>query len=326
MDKSATVQAHPNIAFIKYWGNRNDRLRLPENSSISMNLDGLFTQTKVTWTEGVETDSLILNNNLQSGSTVERVSQHLNAIRERVGIQSYAKVESFNNFPMGAGIASSASSSAALAVAAVYAAGLNLSERELTMLARLGSGSAARSVPSGYVEWHTGETHEESYAESIAAPDYWDLVDVIAVVSAEHKAVGSTEGHQSAKTSPLQKARVESAGVRLEVCKEAIHNRDFTTFADIVELDSNVMHGVMMTSSPRLFYWLPTSLIIMREVPRWRAEGLQVCYTLDAGPNVHCICLRNAVDEVSQLLKKLSGVVDIKVAGAGAGAVIVSSE
>jgi diphosphomevalonate decarboxylase len=326
MTKSATAQAHPNIAFIKYWGNRDDRLRLPENSSISMNLDGLFTRTGVTWTEDSDSDELLLNGIPQSGGALTRVSQHLTMIRERTGIRGYAKVESSNNFPMGAGIASSASSSAALAVAAVHAAGLELSERELTTLARLGSGSAARSVPSGFVEWYTGETHDESYAESMAAPDYWDLVDVIAVVSTEHKDIGSTQGHQTAKSSPLQNARVESAKERFAICKSAILNRDFATFANIVELDSNIMHGVMMTSTPRLFYWFPTSLIIMREIPRWRSGGLQVCYTLDAGPNVHCICLRNDVEIVSERLKALSGVMDIKIAGAGVGAVVISSE
>lgn len=326
MGRSAIAQAHPNIAFIKYWGNRDDGLRLPENSSISMNLDGLFTQTKVTWVEGLEADWLVLNGNPQSGGALERVSQHLNAIRERVGIQWCAQVESSNNFPMGVGIASSASSSAALAAAAVHAAGLSLSERDLTTLARLGSGSAARSIPAGYVEWHMGDTHEESFAESVAAPDYWDLVDVIAVISAEHKEVGSTQGHQTAKTSPLQSARVTSAAERLRICKETILKRDFPGFADVVELDSNVMHSVMMTSRPRLFYWLPTSLVIMREVPQWRNEGLHVCYTLDAGPNVHCICLRNDAETVSQRLKALSGVVDVMAASAGGGAVILASE
>src|SRR5262249_53245236 len=150
-----------------------------------------------------------------------RVSTHLDVLRQRLNMNQRARVESANNFPMGTGIASSASSFAALTVAGVAAAGVSLTERELTTLARLGSGSASRSIPAGFVEWHAGTTHEESFAESIAAPDYWDLVDVVAIVSDAHKVVSSGEGHQIAKTSDLQAARVAGAGERLRVCKEA---------------------------------------------------------------------------------------------------------
>lgn len=316
----ATARAHPNIAFIKYWGNRDERLRLPSNPSVSMNLEGLHTQTTVTWNEDLAQDQLILNDQVQTGAPLQRVSSHLDVIRQRAGISSHAAVESSNNFPMGAGIASSASSFAALTVAAVGAAGLQMSERELSTLARCGSGSASRSVPSGFVEWHTGESHEESFAETIVPFDYWDLVDVIAVVSNQHKTVGSTEGHQSANTSDLQAARVAGARERVEICKDAILRRDFSTFAEVVERDSNLMHSVMMTSRPPLFYWLPASLAVMNDVRHWRDEGLQVCYTLDAGPNVHCICVRNDAETVSQRLKEVSGVTDIKMAGAGKGA------
>ncbi|MBZ0297526.1 MAG: diphosphomevalonate decarboxylase, partial [Anaerolineae bacterium] len=296
---SATARAHPNIAFIKYWGNADDNLRLPVNSSISMNLDGLYTQTKVSWDEQFNQDRLNLNGTEETGPALKRVTQHLDVIRERLDIDLQASVESSNNFPTGAGIASSAAAFAALTVAAVEAAGAQLSERELTTIARLGSGSASRSIPAGFVEWYAGQTHEDSYAESVAAPDYWDLVDVIAVVSNEHKAVGSREGHRSAATSDLQDARVAGAEERLRVCKSALLARDFATFADVVERDSNLMHAVMMTSRPPLFYWLPTTLLVMEQVRQWRqADGLNVCYTLDAGPNVHCICVREDAEDV----------------------------
>lgn len=319
----ATAQASPNIAFIKYWGNRDDRLRLPANPSLSMNLDGLYAQTTVTWLEA-DYDSFTLNGRQESGAALERVSTHLDALRRRLGIDARAHVESSNNFPTGAGIASSAAAFAALTVAGAAAAGATLSERELTTLARLGSGSAARSVPTGFVEWHAGDTHETSYAESIAEPDAWELVDVIAVVSKAHKPVGSSAGHQSANTSDLQAARVAGAGARLETCKHAILERDFPTFADVVEHDSNLMHAVMMTSRPTLFYWLPPTLTIMDSVRRWRADGLQVCYTLDAGPNVHCICTKTDAEEVSNRLHGLSEVLDVLQAPPGANASVLS--
>lgn len=321
---SATVRAHPNIAFIKYWGNRDDSLRLPANSSLSMNLDGLYTETTVTWAAHLPEDELVLNGAHDSGNARNRVARHLDLIRAHTGIEGHAYIESVNNFPMGAGIASSAASFAALTVAAVAAAGLTISERELTTLARLGSGSASRSIPTGYVEWHIGATHQDSFAESIAPPEYWGLVDVIAVVSSEHKAVGSREGHQSASTSDLQTARVAGAEERLKQCKEAIFNRDFATFAQVVEHDSNLMHAVMMTSKPPLFYWKPATLAVMEQVRRWRADGLSVCYTLDAGPNVHCICARDDALQVSKALQALSGVMDVRTAHAGGPAQIMA--
>jgi diphosphomevalonate decarboxylase len=205
----------------------------------------------------------------------------------------------------------------------VNAAGAILSERELTTLARRGSGSASRSVPTGFVVWHAGDHHETSFAESVAPPQHWDLVDVIAVVSSEHKSVGSTAGHHSASTSDLQAARVAGAAERLAVCTQAILDRDFAAFAEVVEHDSNLMHAVMMTSRPPLFYWQPASLTVMGLVRAWRQMGIDVCYTLDAGPNVHCICAVGSADEVSQRLHKLPGVLDVRVARAGTGAVVI---
>jgi diphosphomevalonate decarboxylase len=319
----ATAQANSNIAFIKYWGNRDDTLRLPANPSISMNLEGLYTETTVLWDDKLAADHLILNSMSAEGGALNRVSAHLDYIRNRVGIKMYARVESKNNFPMGAGIASSASSFAALTVAAVVAVGATLSERELTTIARLGSGSASRSIPTGFVEWQTGLSHDESYASSFAAPDYWDLVDVIAIVNSQHKSVGSSAGHRSANTSDLQSARVSGAADRFETCKQAILSRNFEVFAEVVERDSNLMHAVMMTSVPPLFYWQPATLGVMNRVRQWRADGLSVCYTLDAGPNVHCICLRNSVNVVSEQLKMLSGVEDIRIAGVGGPAKII---
>lgn len=325
MTQTLTARAHPNIAFIKYWGNTDDRLRLPANPSLSMNLDGLYTQTTVAWRSDLTADELVLNGQSETGAALNRVAAHLDALRERLGIDGYAAVESANNFPMGTGIASSAASFAALTLAATAASGLRLSERELSVLARLGSGSAARSIPGGFVEWHAGNTHIESFAESIAPPEHWDLVDVIAVVSGQHKAVGSQDGHKTAATSDLQTARVAGAAARLATCKAAIQERNFAALAEVVELDSNLMHAVMMTSRPALFYWLPPTLAVMEQVRRWRADGLRVCYTLDAGPNVHCICIRNDAEQVRRGLAAVSGVIEVRAAGAGGAACLVNS-
>jgi diphosphomevalonate decarboxylase len=150
-------------------------------------------------------------------------------------------------------------------------------------------------------------------------------VDCIAIVSALHKKTGSTEGHAIAPTSPLQEARVADAPRRLEICRNAILNRDFDSFASIVELDSDMMHSVMMTSDPALHYWKPASLQVMDSVRQWRWDGLPVCYTVDAGPNVHVICPESEAHIVEKRLREINGVMDVLVARAGGAAKIVEN-
>ena len=212
----ATALAHPNIAFIKYWGNRDDQLRLPLTGSLSMALDGLDTVTRVNFNPDLTTDRFILNGLEQSGPVLERVAHFLDHVRRLAGITLFAQVESSNNYPSGAGIASSAAAFAALALAASRAAGLELSEAELSRLARLGSGSACRSVPGGFAEWLPGNGDADSYAVQIAPPEHWDLVDLIVVVDRSEKAVGSSAGHKLAETSPLQALRIAGVPERLE--------------------------------------------------------------------------------------------------------------
>ena len=324
--KTVTAQASPNIAFIKYWGNRDNTLRLPMNGSISMNLDGLTTRTTVSFQPSLPFDELIINGHEVTGPGLNRVAYILDIIRGMANIHERAEVLTENNFPSGAGIASSASAFAALALAGSKAAGLNLTEPELSRLARRGSGSASRSIPGGFVEWQIGTTDEDSYAFSIAEPSHWKLVDCIAIVSASHKKTGSTEGHAIAPTSPLQAARVADAPRRLDICRNAILNHDFDAFASIVELDSDMMHSVMMTSTPALHYWKPASLSVMNAVRQWRGEGLSVCYTVDAGPNVHVICLENSLNEIVTLLNRIDGVRSTIIARMGGPASLLSVE
>jgi diphosphomevalonate decarboxylase len=289
-----------------------------------MNLDGLFTRTTVSFFASLKADSLHIGNRPVSGPGLERVSRFLDLVRDLAGMNERAEVVSENNFPTGTGIASSAAAFGALALAASRAAGITLTERELSRLARRGSGSACRSIPGGFVEWYIGDTEPDSYAKSIAPPEHWDLVDCVAIVSTGHKKTGSTEGHALASTSPLQAARVADAPHRLGLCRRAILERDFEAFADVVELDSDMMHAVMMTSKPGLFYWQPASIRVMEAVRRWRGDGLQACYTVDAGPNIHVICPRAYIGETEKNLRKLPGVQDVLVAGVGGPARIVS--
>jgi diphosphomevalonate decarboxylase len=321
---TATSIACANIAFIKYWGNRDNALRIPVNGSISINLDGLFTRTTVTFDAFIPCDELILNGKTADGASLARVSKMLDEVRVRAGRNHFAKVISENNFPTGAGIASSASAFAALALASSSALGLKLSERELSILARHGSGSACRSLPAGFVEWQAGSSDADSFASSIAPADHWDLVDCVAVISNTHKPTGSTEGHALAPTSPLQSARAADADRRLKRCREAIIQRDFEKLADIVELDSNIMHAVMMTSNPPLFYWMPATLTIMESVRAWRRAGIPALYTIDAGPNVHVITTHDQASVIEKRLAQIAGVDRVLVAKIGGAATLIA--
>jgi diphosphomevalonate decarboxylase len=321
--KSATAVAHPNIAFIKYWGNRDQSLRLPENGSISMNLQELATRTRVTFDPALPNDIFDLNGIRQSGVPLQRVTTHLNLLRGLRGIATRAHILSENNFPSGAGIASSASAFAALTLAGVHALGIEMCEKDLSRLARRGSGSACRSIPSGFVEWLRGSSDLDSFAVTIAPPNHWDLVDCIAIVADTHKKTGSNEGHNLAATSPFQPVRVADADRRVERCRSALQARDFDAFARIIEEDSNMMHAVMMTSRPALFYWEPATIEIMKSVASWRKTGLEAAYTTDAGPNVHVLCTTSSLNEIQRRLGAINGIKEIILASPGGPALIV---
>jgi diphosphomevalonate decarboxylase len=320
---SITAAAHPNIAFIKYWGNRDDHFRIPLNGSISMNLDGLATETTVQFDPLLAGDKVIINDLPASMAAYRRVSEHLDLVRQMAGFSDRAHVTSCNNFPMGSGIASSASAFAALTLAAPRAAGLSLDPIALSRLARRGSGSACRSIPSGIVEWHAGTRDDDSFAEQLVPADYWDLVDCLVVISEGHKTTGSSEGHQLASTSPLQGLRVDDADRRLEICRKSILNRDFESFADVVEQDSNLMHSVMCTSNPKLVYWTESTIGVINAVIRLRKQGIEAAYTVDAGPNVHVITRKSASVTVKRNLEGLPGVLRIVLSPIGDGASVI---
>jgi diphosphomevalonate decarboxylase len=288
-----------------------------------MNLAGLHTRTQVTFDADLPGDKLTVNDQAITGAGLERVSDLLNCVRELSGLRLFAAVVSSSNFPIGAGIASSASAFAALSLGASAAAGLQMTESELSRLARSGSGSACRSIPGGFVEWQAGSSDEDSYAFTIAPPEHWDLVDCIVIVSQAHKAVGSTAGHALALTSPIQPARVADAPRRLHLCRQAILNRDFQAFAEIIELDSNLMHSIMITSTPPLLYWQPATLAVMRVVQELRHTGLPAAYTIDAGPNVHVLTLASSASQVIAHLAQLDGVQQVLSAAPGGPAALV---
>ncbi len=321
--QKATAVACANIAFIKYWGKRDVERNLPTNSSLSMNLEALTTVTTVEFSPDCDDDVILLDGREQRGESRRRIVAHLERVRAMAGLQDRARVISENSFPTGAGLASSASGFAALSLAASRAAGLELSQRELSVLARFGSGSACRSIPGGFTEWEAGTCSQDSFARQIAPPQHWDLRDVIAIVSTAHKQVGSTEGHALANTSHLYSARVASVADRLAQAKVALLEKNLAALGPLIEEDAVSMHAVMMTSRPPIYYWLPSSIELIHEVQAWRAEGLEVYFTFDAGPNVHLICQAADQAEVERRLNGIAGVLEVMASGPGPGARLI---
>jgi diphosphomevalonate decarboxylase len=317
----ATAISCANIAFIKYWGRKDNVLRLPLNSSISMNMDRATTTTTVVFKPELRTDQVIIQNvELDPESkSARRVIEHVDRIRALAKVQDPVMVVSENSFPMGTGIASSASAFAALTVAACTALQMEISERDLTILARQGSASACRSIPAGFVEWHTADTSEGSYAEQIAPPDHWDLRDLIAIVQTEHKKVDSSKGHELVDSSPFAAARLTAAERALPIIREGILARDFEPFGQELEQEAIRMHAVAMTSQPSLLYWSAATMTIMQAIRDWRADGLPAYFTIDAGANVHVICEGAHADELESLLRDLPGVKDVMINKPGPG-------
>lgn len=330
MSKTATAIAHPNIAFIKYWGNRDDSLRLPASGSISMNLESLYTRTTVTFSTDLRDDVIKINGKRADHAAEFRIKDWLDDLICYLYHKKWLKdapgnveIISENSFPTGAGIASSASAFAALTLAVFGALGIEADENVLSYWARHGSGSACRSIPEGFCEWARGSSNEDSTAYSLAPASHWDLVDLIAVISGKHKKVGSSKGHWSADTSPFQEQRVRTAPERIAVCRQTILEKDFSALAEVSEKDMLMMHSVMMTQEPPLFYWEPVTIRVIKAVREWREEGLDCFATIDAGPNVHVICTSESAPAVRERLEKLKGIREILSSGPGGKAHLV---
>jgi len=304
--KSATSPA--NIAFIKYWGKKNPNLNIPYNNSISMNLDSCLTTTTVHFMDNLKEDEVVIDCKKVEGEARNRVVRILDIVRTWAKIKTKAKVSSINNFPSDAGVASSASAFSALALAASSSAGLKLSKKNLSILARLGSGSASRSIISGFSEWKKGSTTNDSYAVQIEKPSYWDLRDIVTIVSSEKKEKSSTEGHRAALTSPYFKERQKELISRTNNLKKAFLRKDIDTFGKLLEEEAVDLHLMAMTSKPPIFYLNSTTFAVMQVLRELRVKGIKGYYTMDAGPNVHIICRQKDVDIINKTIKRVPGV------------------
>lgn len=315
---TAAARAHSNIALIKYWGKRDSRVNLPAVGSISITLDALYTDTRVTFTDALEHDELELDG---VPAAAARITPFLDRVRARAGIAYRARVTSGNNFPTGAGLASSASGFAALAVAAARAAGLTLDSRMLSILARQGSGSAARSLFGGFVQMHRGASSDDAYAEPLLDADAWPLEVVLAITERGVKPVDSTAGMQgSAGHSDFFSAWVEHAEDDLAAMRSAIAARDFAAMGELTEHSCLKMHGLMLSTRPGLIYWNAATVAAMHAVRALRSDGVPVYFTIDAGPQVKAICVPGDAAAVAEALSRVPGVLETRRSALGPAA------
>jgi diphosphomevalonate decarboxylase len=310
----ASYSAPSNIAFVKYWGARDLERAIPNHASISMTLDRCRSLCTVEALDEPGDDEVWLvteqGERLDPGESFKaRVFAHLDRLRRHFGVQVRFVVGTRNTFPSAAGIASSASGFAALTCTVVAALGREADAAELSLLARRsGSGSAARSVMGGYVEWPLGESDEQCYAFEIAPAEHWPLCDVVAIVQSGPKTVSSLDGHLAAASSPHYALRVELVGERLEIVRQAIRDRDLGRMGPVLEEEFIEMHCIAMSSRPAVFYWSPATLAVLARLRELREDGLEGWATMDAGANVHVICPPGDEESIAEALAATPGV------------------
>lgn len=331
--ETATAQAHANIALIKYWGKRDKALNLPATGSLSLTLEALTTTTQVRFDATLDGDQVSLNGQPAPDAAHRRISAFLDLLHTHwhPGGSSRlpAEVTSDNNFPTAAGLASSASGFAALALAGSRALNAELDDSQLSMLARRGSGSAARSIYGGIVEMLHGERSDglDCIARPLHEADFWDLRVLIAITDSGSKKVSSTDGmQQTTDTSPYYPAWVAGAEADLDTARQAIAERDFDALAAVTEFSTLKMHASALAAQPGVIYWNPATLAAMHAIREWRAAGTPVCFTMDAGPQVKAVCPAAHADSIAARLKELPGVVEVISSGLGGAARLLNSD
>lgn len=332
MANKSTVRSPSNIAFIKYWGAEDLARAIPANPSLSMTLRSCYSRSTVEWLEEDGEHEIRWragDGELETAppAFAERVHRHLDVLRHWSKRGGRFRVATENSFPSAAGMASSASGFSALTLATLGALDLEASPAELSVLARRsGSGSAARSVMGGYVEWPTDGDEQASdvrcYARQIAGADHWDLRNVIAVVERGAKSTSSLDGHRRARTSPYWPTRQQQLPGRLQAVREAIEQRDLERLGTVVEAEAIDLHCVAMTSEPAIFYWRPATLEVLAAVRAMRRDGVAAFSTMDAGANVHVICSPESESEVAARLGRLDIELSLIHDGVGTGPVV----
>ena len=301
--KKYKAKANANIALIKYWGKENEELIIPNTSSLSLSLKALYTETKVSFIDS-DKDKFYLNDQEQAEDELEKISKYIDLFRDLAKNNKRVLVESYNHVPTAAGLASSASAYAALATALDALFETNLSKKDLSIMARRGSGSASRSIYGGIVEWEKGQDHESSFAKKIDNPGL-DMAMIIVLVNKNKKSISSRQAMKTTMaTSPLYESYINHSKEDLEAIKEAIKNKDFNKVGEITEHNAMQMHATIISSNPPIIYFEEDSIKAINKVRELRSKGIPAYFTMDAGPNVKILIQKSDADKIMEELLK----------------------
>lgn len=320
MKREAVAVAHPNVALSKYWGKREglpgegrDPRNVPAVPSLSVTLEGLSTRTRVVWRSDAARDRVVLGGRELTGEEAARALALLDRVRRETGVSAAAEVESTNDFPTASGLASSASGFAALALAAVRAAGADWDAARVSDLARSASASAARSIHGGFVEL------DGPVARVVAPRDHMPLTVLVCVTTEAAKAVGSTEGMRlTMQRSPYAGAWLEEAPRLHARLREALLARDFERVGELAEASALAMHASAIAAG--VVYWNGATLAALGEVRALRARGVGAYASIDAGPHVKVLARPEDAPRAREALQGVPGVLRIIEARPGEGA------
>lgn len=316
----ATAKAHTNIALVKYWGKKDQELIIPQTDSLSLTLNEFYTTTTVSFDNHLTSDLVAIDQQTLSKQAAKKVIHVLDIVRQLSGIKAFARVESINHVPTAAGLASSASAFAALAGAASAAAGLNLSGRDLSRLARRGSGSATRSIYGGLVEWQKGTDDTSSFAQPILENVDFPSEMLAVLVDTKKKKVSSRSGMQSSvETSPYYDAWRQVVANDMIAIKQAIKAKDIDQIGHIAEENALRMHALTFSADPGFTYFNGETLTIIKAVEDLRNQGVNCYYTMDAGPNVKVIYDRGNRSKIVEELSNIVGPERLVVSQPGPG-------
>ncbi|PWT33309.1 diphosphomevalonate decarboxylase [Limosilactobacillus reuteri] len=316
----ATAKAHTNIALVKYWGKKDQDLIIPQTDSLSLTLNEFYTTTTVNFDNHLTSDLVAIDQHILSKKEAQKVAHVLDIVRQLSGIKSFARVDSINHVPTAAGLASSASAFAALAGAASVAAGLNLSSRDLSRLARRGSGSATRSIYGGLVEWQKGTDDDSSFAQPVLENVDFPIEMLAVLVDTKKKKVSSRSGMQSSvETSPYYDAWRQVVANDMVAIKKAIKAKDIDQIGHIAEENALRMHALTFSADPGFTYFNGETLTIIKAVEDLRNQGVNCYYTMDAGPNVKVIYDRGNRSKIVEELSNIVGPERLVVSQPGPG-------
>ena len=312
-----TAFAPSNIALIKYWGRDDEELKWPSNDSLSMTLSKARTVSQARIVE--EKDHLLLlNGERKDRFQDKKVFTFLDLLKTQLApaMPSHQNFEivTKNSFPTGCGLASSASGFAALTLAVVAAVMGEQRARQmfadekgrarLAHLARLGSGSATRSLYGGFVEWQRGESPDAQVVVPLYEKAHWPLYDTVVLFSKTQKEVSSSKAHKLAPTSPLFAPRLGGLKERQQRMRQALAARDLDLLGREMEEECLEMHAVMMTSTPPVHYFGHEVASFLRWLRELRAQkGVRAYFTMDAGPNVHILSEACDLDRLHRALQ-----------------------